>query len=737
MDPHFASSAIFKNLTGAPAMESGYTGVYSTSAGLTFVDSVSSRNIISSEYTGGTAFPGSVTSTYQRYGSGTPEGSVTAPVGAVYHRTDGGASTSFYVKESGTGDTGWVAQGSGGGAWGDLTGTLSDQTDLQAALDGKADALGADENYVTDAEKVVIGNTSGTNTGDQDLSGLQPLDDQLTDLASLSYATNALKVVRVNAGETAFELAAPAGGGDALVASTLDQFADVTQTGGATLAISASTTLSGGTHSGTNTGDQDLSGYVLTAAIDTLTELNAIVADATLIDTNDARLSDARAPTAHSHEGTAILSTGETGGTKFLREDGDGTSSWQTISGGGDAFVASNLDQFADVTQTTGKTLAISDNTTLSGGAHSGTNTGDNAVNSLYSGLVSNATHTGDVTGDTALTIANDAVTFAKMQNISTDHLIGRHSSGSGDPQQIGLSGSIELSGANLRRAALTGDVTAPAGDNSTTIANGVVTEAKCNSSINASLDLADSSIQPGNAALTDERVPTAAGLTSKFGTNKATIVDGDKIAILDSAATDAPKHSLFSLIKSTLKTYFDTLYAAALGADDNYVTDAEKAALHAAATVTGNGISLTGQQISLDIGTGSTQVAAGNHGHSVTGILGITIDGAGSAVTTGTKGYLYVPYACAITIAELAADVSGSIVIDVWKDTAANFPPTDADSITASAPPTLSSAQRSSDSTLTGWTVSLAAGDYLGFNVDSASTVTRVTLALKVTRTI
>jgi hypothetical protein len=125
------------------------------------------------------------------------------------------------------------------------------------------------------------------------------------------------------------------------------------------------------------------------------------------------------------------------------------------------------------------------------------------------------------------------------------------------------------------------------------------------------------------------------------------------------------------------------------------------------------------------------------SHGHSVTGIFGITIDGAGSAITTGTKGYLYVPYACTITVAELVADVSGSIVIDVWKDTAANFPPTDADSITASAPPTLSSAQRSSDSTLTGWTVSLAAGDYLGFNVDSAATVTRVTLALKVTRTI
>ena len=30
-------------------------------------------------------------------------------------------------------------------------------------------------------------------------------------------------------------------------------------------------------------------------------------------------------------EGTALISTGETGGTKFLREDGDGTSSWVTV----------------------------------------------------------------------------------------------------------------------------------------------------------------------------------------------------------------------------------------------------------------------------------------------------------------------------------------------------------------------------------------------------------------------
>lgn len=43
-------------------------------------------------------------------GTSSPEGVVTAPVGSFYSRTDGGTGTSFYVKESGTGNTGWVAK---------------------------------------------------------------------------------------------------------------------------------------------------------------------------------------------------------------------------------------------------------------------------------------------------------------------------------------------------------------------------------------------------------------------------------------------------------------------------------------------------------------------------------------------------------------------------------------------------------------------------------------------------
>lgn len=43
-------------------------------------------------------------------GSGSPEGVLTAPVGSLYTRTNGGAGTTLYVKESGSGNTGWVAK---------------------------------------------------------------------------------------------------------------------------------------------------------------------------------------------------------------------------------------------------------------------------------------------------------------------------------------------------------------------------------------------------------------------------------------------------------------------------------------------------------------------------------------------------------------------------------------------------------------------------------------------------
>ena len=124
------------------------------------------------------------------------------------------------------------------------------------------------------------------------------------------------------------------------------------------------------------------------------------------------------------------------------------------------------------------------------------------------------------------------------------------------------------------------------------------------------------------------------------------------------------------------------------------------------------------------------------DHQITLPAAITVTIANGTSVVTTGVKTDCQVPFDGTITSWSLMLDASGSIVIDIWKDTMANFPPTDADSITASAPPTVSSDTDASSSTLTGWTTSISTGDVLRFNVDSASTCTRAVLTLFVTRT-
>lgn len=133
-----------------------------------------------------------------------------------------------------------------------------------------------------------------------------------------------------------------------------------------------------------------------------------------------------------------------------------------------------------------------------------------------------------------------------------------------------------------------------------------------------------------------------------------------------------------------------------------------------------------------IDVAADSVSVEANTRTATIT----FVIDGGGSAITTGVKGYLEVPFACTIQKVAMLADQSGSIVVDIWKDTYANYPPTDADTITASAVPTISAATKSVDSTLTGWTTSISADEVLGFNVDSVSTVQRVTISLEVLKT-
>lgn len=111
---------------------------------------------------------------------------------------------------------------------------------------------------------------------------------------------------------------------------------------------------------------------------------------------------------------------------------------------------------------------------------------------------------------------------------------------------------------------------------------------------------------------------------------------------------------------------------------------------------------------------------------------------GTGTApIATGVAHDYQVPYDCVVLGWNVVGDVSGNIVVDVWKDTYANFPPTVADTIAGTEKPTLSSQSKNQDLTLTTWANAgrLNSGDFLRFNVDSSSTVGKATLLLSVAR--
>ena len=110
---------------------------------------------------------------------------------------------------------------------------------------------------------------------------------------------------------------------------------------------------------------------------------------------------------------------------------------------------------------------------------------------------------------------------------------------------------------------------------------------------------------------------------------------------------------------------------------------------------------------------------------------FGLTLDGGGSVITTGHIYAARIPYNGTIVKWELVADQPGNIVIDLWKDTYANFPPTIADTITGTEKPTLAGTIKNYDDNLATWNTTITEGDWIFFKVDSASTLTFVTLTI------
>lgn len=199
---------------------------------------------------------------------------------------------------------------------------------------------------------------------------------------------------------------------------------------------------------------------------------------------------------------------------------------------------------------------------------------------------------------------------------------------------------------------------------------------------------------------MVDKKITALTELTAAVSTDMAVIVDAPGGTPVTKKITVGNLIAGVSTAKGDINvgTGVSTSSALAVG------TNAQKLVANSAAT---NGVSWIDDDVAIEI------------------IMG------GGLISTGVQCYFEVPFAMTIEAVRIVSSVSGSIVVDIWKDTYVNFPPTDADSITSSTPPTLTTATKAEDTDLTGWTVALAKGDWLVFNVDSVTSCVLVTLSL------
>ena len=136
-----------------------------------------------------------------------------------------------------------------------------------------------------------------------------------------------------------------------------------------------------------------------------------------------------------------------------------------------------------------------------------------------------------------------------------------------------------------------------------------------------------------------------------------------------------------------------------------------------------------TGMTCVDDAGNTSTDCSSSGSGPTTNQNIrsvSVVFDGGGSALSGTISRCTQVNYAGTIEKATILADQSGTATIDVRTVAYASYTgPASASTITASDTPALSSAVKFQDSTLTGWTTTLAANTAVCFVLSSPSTVT------------
>lgn len=140
---------------------------------------------------------------------------------------------------------------------------------------------------------------------------------------------------------------------------------------------------------------------------------------------------------------------------------------------------------------------------------------------------------------------------------------------------------------------------------------------------------------------------------------------------------------------------------------------------------------------ISARVATNTTMiqtVSAAQQSTLKSGVM-FTMDGGGTLLTTGLKGFVTVPYNGTISGWVIIGDVSGTAAVDVWKTSYANFPATVANTIVGSDAPTLSGSRINENLALTSWTTGVTAGDIFAFNLNAVTSISRLVTMVNIIR--
>lgn len=706
----------------------------------------------------------------------------------------GGTTSQVLGKLSGTdGDFGWIDQSGGGGGGAPTSAqylTLATSTGLSAervftvGSGLTATDAGANNTYTVAVDFAAVASASALSShagltttahGGIVASSDPRLSDARTPTAHTHAATDitsgvlapdrlatgtGLQVLRRNTGNTALEFATLSiGGGDALVANGLGQFAATTsaslagvisdETGSGSLVFATSpslTTPALGAATATS-----INGLTITTSTGTLTITNAktlsISNTLTLTATDGSTLAIGTGGTLGTAAYTASTDYCLTGDSRLTNARTPTAHAASHQNGGGDEIATATAAANAIPKAGAGGTLAM-------GWIPTGTSSSTVCIGNdsrLSDSRAPSGSASGDLTGTyPGPTVAAGVITLAKMANLAQDQFIGRVTASTGVPETA----TITAAG----RALI--DDTDAAAQRTTLGLGSLATQSGTFSGTSSGTNTGDQTITlTGNV--------TGSG-TGSFAATLATAQPAVHTWALAQTFTVAPvftdqSGTRTALGLGSLATQSGTFSGTSSGTN----TGDQTITLTGDATGTGTGsfavtvAKINGATLSTTtatsgnilIGSGTawvTQAISGDFTITSGGVATIAngaVTGAKMATAARTKTIRFkfysgdaanttdqflLPWAATITKATIFTDATISAVIDVKTGST----PTNPATLCGGTKPTLSSSSTPSSTNIAGWTTALTAGNYLQVNLDSVTwgSATYVELDLEVT---